>query len=770
MRSMIKKATALFLAGAMAFGLAACGGKDNKPDGTAASDFVYVPKYISMPGETSDENFYRNTSVIQLVGNKLYYSESIYDQAKGTSENKFYSLDVGEEGASPAELPISLESNRSPMRQIVDKDGSIYMALQTYAETGNPEQPYDYQKPSYSLIKYQADGTVAYETDITSYLSEREYSNIQGMAIDKDGNLYVTNSETNIWVFGSDGNLLCDIALSQWVSGMGTSKDGDVYIQQWGDSSQVLTLVDIQAKALGKSYSGLPNDLSSDVFQKGLNQDFLLRSNNALCEYSLADQTYEEVLNFIDCDIAPNNIQYVSALEDGRIFIYTSDWENDAKEIMLLTKTPASEVTQKEIITLGTMGVDYSLQAVVVSFNKSNPQYRIKIKDYSANIGSGENGYNDAITHMNNEFLTGNAPDLISLAYNVNVSQLAAKGVLEDQMPYLEKSTLLKKEDMVSSVLKAYTESGVLVGIPTSFYVNTLMSASSLVGDEMGWTLDEMMAVMDSMPEDAQILEYASKSSILRMCMSYNADAFINWETGECKFDSEEFIKVLEFANRFPEDADFGEDRPSMPELVRTGKLLLVDQSLSDTGNYQVMKTIWGEPITCIGYPSSTTNGSAIAGQGVIGLNAKSQNKDAAWEFIEFYLDFAGKSDRYRWGFPVFESELDKYFEEAMVPSYVTDENGNPVLDENGEPVQSSKGGYGWGNSNEMFEIYAATQEEVDAIREVINSTTTRISDDMRMVDIMQEEAAPYFQGQKGAKEVADIIQSRIQIYINESR
>lgn len=769
MRSMIKKATALFLAGAMVFGLAACGSKENKPDETAASGYVYVPKYLSMPGEESDENLYRDTSIIQLVGNKLYYSVSIYNQTEGTSENKFYSLDVGEEGASPAELPISLESNRYPMKQIVDNDGNIYMALQIYGETGNPEQPYDYQKSLYSLVKYQADGTVVYETDITSYLSGREYSYIQSMAIDKDGNLYVTNSETNIWVFGSDGNLLCDIALSQWVSGMGTSKDGTVYILQWGDSGQVLTLVDIQAKALGTSYSGLPGDLNSDILQKGLNEDFLLRSNNALCEYSLADQTYEEVLNFIDCDIAPNNIRYVSAMEDGRIFIYATDWENDTKDIMLLTKTPASEVTQKEIITLGTMGVDSGMQTAVVNFNKSNPQYRIKIKDYSVNIGSGENGYADALTHMNNEFITGNAPDLINLGYNVNISQLEAKGILEDQMPYLEKSTLLDKEDIVPSVLKAYTENGILVGIPTSFYINTLMSASSLVGDEMGWTLDEMMAVMDSMPEDAQILEYASKSSILRMCMSFNAGEFINWETGECKFNSEEFIKVLEFANRFPEDVSYDEERPSMPELVRTGKLLLVDQALTDTGNYQVMKTIWGEPITCIGYPSSTTNGSALAGQGVIGLNAKSQNKDAAWEFIEFYLNFMGKSDRYRWGFPVFESELDKVFEEAMEPSYVTDENGNPVLDENGEPVQNSKGGYGWGNG-EMFDIYAATQEEVDAIREVINNTTARISDDMRIIEIMQEDAAPYFQGQKGAKEVADIIQSRIQIYINESR
>jgi len=35
---------------------------------------------------------------------------------------------------------------------------------------------------------------------------------------------------------------------------------------------------------------------------------------------------------------------------------------------------------------------------------------------------------------------------------------------------------------------------------------------------------------------------------------------------------------------------------------------------------------------------------------------------------------------------------------------------------------------------------------------------------------IIEEEVAPYFEGQKSVQEVATIIQSRAQVYVNENR
>lgn len=89
--------------------------------------------------------------------------------------------------------------------------------------------------------------------------------------------------------------------------------------------------------------------------------------------------------------------------------------------------------------------------------------------------------------------------------------------------------------------------------------------------------------------------------------------------------------------------------------------------------------------------------------------------------------------------------------------------------DENGEKVESVK--THWSFDDFDMDIYAATQEDVDAMMTLLRSTETLRSDtDMELQGIISEETAPYFQGQKTAAEVANIIQNRIQVYVNENK
>ena len=40
-----------------------------------------------------------------------------------------------------------------------------------------------------------------------------------------------------------------------------------------------------------------------------------------------------------------------------------------------------------------------------------------------------------------------------------------------------------------------------------------------------------------------------------------NLDQFVDWSTGECSFDSPDFIKMLEFVNTFPAEYDWESER-----------------------------------------------------------------------------------------------------------------------------------------------------------------------------------------------------------------
>ncbi len=68
------------------------------------------------------------------------------------------------------------------------------------------------------------------------------------------------------------------------------------------------------------------------------------------------------------------------------------------------------------------------------------------------------------------------------------------------------------------------------------------------------------------------------------------------------------------------------------------------------------------------------------------------------------------------------------------------------------------------------MDIYSVKQEEADSLLRLINSVDGIYQYNNSLMSIITEETAPYFAGQKSVDEVADIIQSRVRIYINESR
>ena len=103
-----------------------------------------------------------------------------------------------------------------------------------------------------------------------------------------------------------------------------------------------------------------------------------------------------------------------------------------------------------------------------------------------------------------------------------------------------------------------------------------------------------------------------------------------------------------------------------------------------------------------------------------------------------------------------------------MTPNYILDQDGNQILNELGQPIQESKGGWGW--DNVQLEIRAATQEEYDQVMELYNNVTRMSDYDTSIFEIVSDEAESYFNGDKSAQEVASLIQSRVNLYVNEQR
>ncbi len=763
-----KRILALTLCAIMTVSLAACGNKKGQNEGPIEQEkeYVYVPEYLSLPAV--DENTWYNE--LQIIDGSLYYGLARYDEAADESTESImkYSLTGGE----PQEILAGDADSGSMSKFGFDKAGNIYVCYTIWGEyneaAGNSER-------QYLLRKYAADGSMVYEQDITeTMLKDEENSYIQNMAVDAEGRVYISSSNL-IRLFDEQGAPHGEVASSgNWINGMGTDKNGGIYICYYDyetpGGGSVLAKVDYDRKQLGDTYSGLPG-MNGSGFGPGIDKDFLLYDSTGLYEYDLASKTYDTILKWLDSDINGDYVQAVGAA-DGQLFAITRDWETASgsdTEIIRLAKTSTSDIQQKTELTIGTMYQDQMLQATAVAFNKSNDKYRVNIRSYMDTSGTSENSYEDAMTQLNNDITSGtNCPDILDLS-NINEKQFAAKGVFEDLTPYMEKSSSLKKDAFVDGILDNFAIDGKIYGIPRTVQINTLVGKTSVVGDREGWSLQEMMEVAEKYP-GASLFEGVEKASMLYMCMLFNDGAFIDWDTGTCKFDTPEFVQLLEFVNMFPDEVDWDSYDSSVEKYVEN-KVLLEAASLSELNEVQYYKARFGdEPVTFIGFPTvDGSSGCAMSANGRYAMSANSANKDGVWEFLEFYL--TRESSMFDWGMYTIQSKLDKQIEEATKEEYVLDENGEIMYDEDGNPITTSY--YGGGtiiSDGWEYTYHTPTQEEVDLVLEML-AKAKPIADNngSETISIIQEEAEAFFKGQKTAEDVAAIIQNRLQVYVSEN-
>ncbi|MCM1136612.1 MAG: extracellular solute-binding protein [Clostridium sp.] len=755
----MRKNKKLFAAAAVALSiigaLAGCGKKEETPE-TKTEEYAYVPQYI----DTDIGNSYVYAAT--AAGDYLFICAQKGDEVTGTVDTTLYKYDIQSDAME--KLSVAADEESSVSNMAVGADGEVYMTVNRYSyEEDENGEITDYNQTLELWDVSAEDGSIKSVNDITALMGgdEEEYVYVQSFCMDGQGNFYLYDGDQEIHIINKDYQKLCDINAGTWINNMAASKEGDVYITSYGDIGMELRKVDLTAKAVGNPVEGAIAGYNSQSFYTGAEKSFLITNSDQVSRLDIATSEKEDLFKWLDMDVNSDSIRYAGELPDGRVWALLNDYrgEESVNELVFVAKKPASEVPVKEEIVFGTLWIDYDIKRNIIDFNKKSEKYRVTVKEYA------NDDYDAGLTQFNADLTTANCPDIISLT-TIDYNQYVSKGVLEDLYPYMEKSGF-SKSDFVENVLEAYEADGKLYGIMSKFYIDTTMAKKSLVGDKTGWTLSEMLDFADSKNAE-NIFGYGTRSSIFYYCIYNNIDEFVDWETGKCSFDSEDFIRVLEFAAKFPEEYTRDEEEEGTSARLRSEKILLMQNTVTSVQEYQMLVGMFGEPIAFVGYPNSERQGNLIqTSGGCMGMSAKSEKKEGAWEFMQTILTEEYQntlvSEHGNSGFPVRKSALEAQFKLDMTPDYYEDENG--------VQVESAKTHWGWDDFD--MEIMAATEEEVDAVRALIASasrTSTSMGIDSQLNSIITEESEAFFKGQKSAADVAGVIQNRIQIYVNESR
>lgn len=653
-------------------------------------------------------------------------------------------------------------------------DGTLWLFRQTsrYADDGTEGDSIS------ELIQLDAHGTLL--RTITP-VSEEEtddpegwrYTYIDSILSDDKGYVYTYDHQT-VNVYGPDGSFvfsksgdelngqICQLSASE--VGMATSSaDGKMVFKQldpetkdWGKETPVSS----------RAWNILPgNDVYAYFFMDNGNIFGERRDNGEV----------EKVVDWIACDVDSNSINSdrFGFLSDGRIVAVTYEYSDNGpsrQQVLVLNRVDAAAVTTKTELTLACLYLDYNLRSQIVKFNKSNPDYRIVVKDYSEYATDDDS--NAGLTKLNTEIISGNVPDIIANETEFPLAQYASKGLLEDLWPYIDADPEYSRDKLMTQPLNAAQTDGKLYRLPIDFGVTTAVGLGKVVGEYTTWTLADVNDALSKLPEGATVFnKYYTQAEMLKCCIAMNAENFMNWQDGTCSFDSDEFRALLEFVKPFPAEYDWqsdAEEYESDYTRLKNGKQLLYPTSLSGFSDLYYTFAALNNDIRFIGFPREDgSSGNAFNASCTLSISTTCKDKSGAWAFIRSTL-----SDDYQesiWNYPIVKSVFEAKAQEAMTQEYETDADGNQILDDDGNPIPISSGGMSYGNEP-MIELYAVTQEQYDAVLALIDSTTTFVDYDQNVLDIISDEAAGYFAGSKTVEEASKLIQSRVSLYIQEQK
>ena len=713
-------------------------------------------------------------------------------------------------------LPEDCEGSVDCYSMVGAEDGTLWLLINVYATKyelpedfdPNTQNKYDYPSTDMSsacLMHIAADGSTIANVDLSaasdsSSEEDNMGSNISSFAVDAAGNLYASDY-TNVYVLDAEGKLLFKLDGSEYGGSLCQLKADQVGVLWYNyvdttdvtaDSSEngrYFVPIDLEAKAWGEKQKMPVNTWT--VYPGDDTYDFYYDNNSNIYGYSFATDSKDKLVDWMACDVDTNNMYNTAILSDGRVAGLTQEYTGDTTvyQLIVLHRVDASEVKEKTVLTLACLGLDWNLRSQIVEYNKSNGQYRINVIDYSEYAT--DDDYNAGVTKLTTEIISGSVPDLF-LTSSLPVDKYAAKGVIADLYTFMDQDSTMTRDYFVPQVLKALEKDGKLYELPNSFAVQTAFVLSSIAEQYDVWNVAAVQDAMTQLQDGATVFSDGwTKTQVLSNCLSRNLSAFVDWTTGECSFDSEAFQQLLAFCNSFPDEvssddtiayADTAESTVDAAEWesdaarIASGTQLMAITSIYDFSDYIYNTYSLNGKITFTGYPTEDgKSGNSFYINCPLAISSTTKYPDAAWDFVKTMIQKTTEDSDNLYAFPISQAKFDEKLTDAMTEEYQLDENGEQVdWDGDGQPDLVSKGSYEvLGGSSDDYNwqpVYALTQADVDQILGLIDATTGVYDYDTEILDIVSQEVSAYFAGDKDVKATADMIQSRVNLYVQEQR
>lgn len=538
-----------------------------------------------------------------------------------------------------------------------------------------------------------------------------------------DHEIYITNGENQNRRLSLDGRLIF------W------EESGKV--KCLAGSQECLRLIDIEAEEPVEEWSfAYPCTHNLIRIDNSDSEVWLVVDESLLCISMVSGEILSET-DLLQCGISTMNI-YCGAFadrdsEDEKLLLYGKSAGNRLI-VYQLGKMLDSAALPREEVVYGTLAINSTMMNQIVEFNKQSREYYVTVQIYGN--GDLENGRIQLQAALSGD----DGPDIINVFFVDNCDGYVRNGYFEDLTSYIqatEENGNDKQGEVMWQIMEPYFTDGKVYILLPHFTLSGLVISPEDTEGMADWNVKEMFRLIEKNAGQKSIFTTSTAENVLLLAVRGMQGDFIDYSTKTCNFEREEFIRLLEYCRQYGRESDWS-GTMSMGDMAQ--RTLFLDMTFSSYMEYLLTQASYGQGIELYGYPT-------VKGQEYIvnksidacAMNAKSNNKAGAWTFMESLLHFAYQE---------------------------TEGLGWPICKGAYYNVWAYNKGTAVRIKGTDYYVDEQDKEMFDYILE--NGSFQSGAIDENIMNIIQEETASYFAGDKSAQEVARIIQSRVQLVLNE--
>lgn len=448
-------------------------------------------------------------------------------------------------------------------------------------------------------------------------------------------------------------------------------------------------------------------------------------------------QTGQETMlyPFMGTDIIPNSeltgqTCYVTVNGKNELVLY--DLET-GKASVFADSMPENE----ENIVCGMMNRSNHISACASVFS-----YDYGGKMIRCNIYSGDR--DDRWMRLSAEVAVGNGPDLMVMTREemMALQKIGALAPLDDLL------TEETKDAMLSGLRRAGTVDGKLYGIASEQAIIVLVTSDALWPED-SWTIRDILDIYDRGEMQGIIYGYNKPQHILRILIGgMTGDIpFCDMDKRESRFESEEFIRLLEICKQYGNTS--GVTRDEAMDLLAQGKYLAIGEWYPSIVHYANSRERHREGFHYVGFPEQKDSIGVYNSTDFIVVNQKAEDREEIGAFLNYLLSDSAQV-KVSMGYAtrsVFENQDFFWYSEYN--------------DEVHCLYKTSDGSIG------ELPMNADGTSCISDYLELIDHAGLEVFDDV-VWNIVEEETESFWNGTKSAEEVARVIDNKVQLYLDE--